>query len=328
MKDFYDILGVSEDADAQEIKKAYRKLSLKYHPDHNKEADAEVKMKDINEAYATLSDPDKRQIYDLGGDGAFDANQQVSDILRNMGFNINIDFGTGTATHVRNSANKIQIRHQVNISLHDAVFGCDIDTDIPFYIACGECNGTGGTRAQCHKCKGAGHTVTFLGAMQFPALCVTCNGKGYVLTTTCNGCNQEGVKKQVRRVKVKFSPGTQHQSAIHISPESGDKCDVFVVANVMRHPTISRNGATLFSTEPISCLDAMAGGVKKVEVIDGMCDLVIPPGTQQGQQLTIEGRGGILTNGRANHIVSVSIYVPKDLTPEQVEKIRAIRDNK
>lgn len=325
MKDYYEILGVKEDATAQEIKTAYRQLSRQYHPDLNKEPDAEKRMQEINEAYQTLSDTGKRQAYDMG-----DVNQNINDIFQNMGFNINIDFGNvvnNPFVHTAQS-DKTRMRHAVNISFKDAIFGCEVDAVVPSYIICADCSGVGGNKATCHKCKGAGQNITMLGTMQFPALCIVCNGKGYVLTSACRNCNQEGVKKKTRHIKVKIPAGTQHHTMLRIESAADDKCEVFIVVNVMPHPKISRNGATLFSTEVVSCLDAMIGGSKMVDTIDGMCELIIPAGTQHGQQLVIEGRGGILSNGRANHLVNVHIEIPKDLTPKQVAKLKEIKEDK
>lgn len=327
MKNYYDILGVAEGASEKEIKSAYRKLSLKYHPDRNpNDKVAEEKFKEINEAYQTLSDPEKRNIYDMGGinpDGNFSPNDAINEILRNIGININ--FG-GNPFGRRQSTGRILIQQQVNITLKDAVFGCDIELDVPSYMNCAECNGIGGTKATCHKCSGAGQNVTFLGTMQFPALCVTCNGKGYVLTSTCQKCNQEGFKKGIRKIKIKIPAGIQSGAIMRVNPQPNDKCDVHIIVGVINHPKISRNGATLFSVESVSCLDAITGGVIKVETIDGLTmDLQIPAGTQHGQQLVIEGKGGVLSNGRANHIVNVNIEIPTNLTPEQIQKIKEIK---
>lgn len=331
MKNYYDLLGIQKEATEQEIKQAFRKLSLKYHPDRNPDDKvAEEKFKDINEAYQTLGDANKRQQYDMGASGfpaGFTGGQgfpgDLNDILRNMGFNINIDFGQRT----RNEAEKFQFKQQVNIQLRDAVFGCEIELDVPSYLNCKDCAGVGGNKAKCHKCDGAGHTITYLGPKQYPATCVTCNGKGHVLTTTCSTCNQEGYKRSTRHVKLKIPAGIQNGSALRLT-EPDDRSETIIIVGVVPHPKINRNGATLFSTERVSCLDALVGGKKTVETIDGMAELIIPAGTQHGQHLVVEGQGGILTTGRANHVVSVYIDVPTDLSPEQIKKIKSIRDKK
>lgn len=329
-RDYYEVLGVKKDATEQEIKTAFRKLSLKYHPDRNPDDKvAEEKFKEINEAYQNLGDATKRQQYDMGGVAGFPGfgytgNDHINDILRSMGFNINVDFGGRNQRPNKNT--RFQVKQQANISLRDAVFGCDVELDTTAFVNCKDCNGDGGTKAQCHKCNGAGQTVTFLGTVQYPATCVTCNGSGHVLTTTCPACNQEGYKKKPKHLKIKIPAGIQHGVALHVNPEPDERSDIFIVVNVMPHPRIQRNGATLFSTEVVSCLDAMIGGKKTVETIDGNIELVIPAGTQHGQHLVIEGHGGILTNGRANHIVNVHLEVPKNLTPEQIKKIKDIRD--
>lgn len=326
MKNYYDILGVKKDASEQDIKSAFRKLSLKYHPDRNQDDKiAEEKFKEINEAYQTIGDPEKRQIYDFGGNSqdGFDPRDQINDILRSMGINFNVDFMQ--SQHMRNGPRKMQIKQQINITLHNAVFGCDVELDVPAYISCKDCNGIGGAKETCHKCAGAGQTITFLGTMQYPSTCLTCSGKGYVLTTACHTCNQEGFKKQTKHLKIKVPAGIQNQSALHVTTDDTDKCDVFIIVNVMKHNKIGRNGATLFSTENISCLDAMTGGKKRVETIDGHYDLTIPQGTQHGQQLVIDGHGGLLGNKRANHIVSIAIDIPKNLTSEQITELKKIK---
>lgn len=331
MKNYYELLGVTKDASEQDIKTAFRKLSLKYHPDRNPDDKiAEEKFKEINEAYQTLGNPEKRQEYDLGGSRSagfpgFSGTDHINDILRSMGFNI--EFGNNPfAQNKDRSAQRMQVKQQVNISLKDAVFGCEIELDVPSYINCKDCDGIGGTKNQCHKCNGAGQTATFLGTVQYLSTCVTCNGKGYVLTTTCHTCNQEGFKKKTKHLKLKIPAGIQNNTTLRINPESDERADIFIVVSIMAHPKISRNGATLFSTEIVSCLDAIVGAKKMVETIDGYAELTIPPGTQHGQHLTIDGKGGILTNGRANHVVSVYIEIPKNLSPEQIKKIKDIRD--
>lgn len=328
MKNYYELLGVEKDASEQEIKAAYRKLSLKYHPDRNPgDKTAEETFKQINEAYQTLGDQDKRQSYDFGGDNVgypgFGDSNHINDILRNMGFNFNFGGNSPSA----NGPQRMQVKQKVNITLRDAVFGCDVELDVPSYINCKDCNGDGGVKAKCHKCKGVGQTVTFLGTIQYAATCVTCGGKGFTLTTTCASCNQEGMKRKSKHLKIKVPAGIQNNTALHINPDADERSEVFVIVSVAQHSKINRNGATLFSTESLSCLDAMVGGTKIVETIDGDAELIIPPGAQHGQQLVINGRGGVLTSGRANHIVHLSIDVPKNLTQEQMQKIKEVRDS-
>lgn len=320
MTSFYEVLGVEKDASEQEIKKAYRKLSLKYHPDRNpNDKAAEDKFKEINEAYQTLGDKDKKNVYDNGGSNQFNFGgaDQINEILRSMGFGFN---------NQNTKSNKFQVQHQINISLYQAVFGCNVELDLPSYINCKDCAGVGGTKKTCHACNGAGHTLTFLGALQYPSKCVTCSGKGHILTTACKSCNQEGFKKKTRHINLKIPAGIQSNVAMHISSEPDDRSDVYIIVNVAKHPTISRNGATLFSTEKVSCFDAMIGGKIKVETIDGSVNLNIPVGTQHGDQLIIEGHGGVLTNGRANHIVQIQIEIPKNLTDEQIKKIQEVKE--
>jgi len=330
-KDYYEILGVGRDATEQEIKAAFRKLSLKYHPDRNPDDKiAEEKFKEINEAYQTLSDAEKRSAYDMGGQGpSFPGfggfGGDINDILKSMGFNINIDFGGSPRNR---GQQRFQVKQQITLPLKDSVFGCEVEIDVISYVNCKDCGGDGGTKVDCHKCKGAGQTIQFVGPTQYKVTCVTCNGKGFVLTATCHSCNQEGFKKKNRHLKFKVPAGIGHGAALRMPAEQDERCDIFVIVAVMPHPKIQRNGATLFSTERISVLDALVGGKKMVETIDGDVELPIPAGTQHGQHLVIEGRGGVLTNGRANHIVNVHLEVPTDLTAEQLKKIKEIRDKK
>ena len=325
MSNHYQTLGIEETATDDEIKRAYKKLAMQHHPDRNADdKDAETKMKEINEAYQVLGDSEKRRMYDMGADndsGFGFGNDNLNDILKSMGFNINFGFGGS-----RSAEQRMQVKHQVTIPLKDAVFGCTTDLNIPVYVNCVSCKGIGGDKATCHKCNGAGQTVTFLGTIKYPAQCVTCNGAGYVLTSTCSTCNRQGYTRKSRHIKLKIPAGIQNGAALRINPEKDDRCEVFILVAVMPHPKINRNGATLFSTETISCLDAMIGGAKQVETIDGYVVLQIPAGTQQGQQLVIEGHGGVLTNGRANHLVNVHIDVPTNLTAEQTKKIKDVRD--
>lgn len=317
MKNYYDTLGVAKEANEQEIKSAYRKLSLKYHPDRNPDDKvAEDKFKEVNEAYQTLGTAEKRQAYDLGSSQPHTGGFDVNDILRNMGFNI--DFSQGNP-FMHQGSQKIQFRHQINLSLHDAVFGCDVGVDVPSYINCKDCAGIGGAKTTCHQCKGIGQTLSFLGTMKIPVTCVACNGQGYVLSSTCQSCNQEGYKKKTRHLKIKIPAGIQNQSALHIGSDPNDRCDVFLIINVMKHPKINRNGNLLFSTENISCFDAILGGKCKVETIDGYADLIIPAGAQQGQQLNVD-------SVRVNHIINVNIEIPTNLSPEQIKDLQKINN--
>jgi molecular chaperone DnaJ len=327
MKNYYEILGLDQEADEKAIKKAFRALSIKYHPDKNPgDKASEETFKEISEAYNTLSDAQKRQAYDMSNTQIYNnANpqDQINEILRQMGININ--FG-GRAN--KQGQQRFQVHHQVSISLYEAVFGCEKNIKVPSYINCQGCNGAGGKREKCHKCNGAGYTEMFLGAAKIPSSCVTCNGSGSIITATCSSCNQEGYKKSTKQVKVKIPAGIQQQTAMHVPPDINDKCEIYIIINVEKHSKINRNGATLFSTEIISCLDALVGGKKKIETIDGHYDLIIPPGTQQGAQLTIEGCGGILSSGRAHHIVNIHIDIPTNLSAEQIKQIEEIRNNR
>jgi molecular chaperone DnaJ len=326
MKDYYEILGVNRDANEQEIKKAFRKLSLAHHPDRNPDnKDAEEQFKTINEAYQVLGDPEKRRAYDMGGQGFdVDPREHINDILRSMGFNINIDFSQSNPFA---QSNKIQFKHQINITLHDAIFGCNVDVNVPSYINCKSCNGVGGKKEACKPCKGAGKTLTFLGTMQYPATCVSCGGRGYVLTSTCANCNQEGYKRGNKKIKLKVPAGVKHQAMLRINSDPEDRCDVIIIVNVMQHSKIKRNGNVLYSNEAISCIDAMLGCVKNIETIDGRCDLHISPGIQNGQQITMPNHGIINADGsRGEYIVGINISTPTDLDADVVNKLNEVKE--
>lgn len=325
MKDYYKILGVKEDAAESDIKKAYRELALVNHPDRNKDDKvAENKMKEINEAYQTLGDPEKRRVYDVGSNNPnIDPREQINDILRGMGFNINIDFTQSNPLRQQ----KMQFKHQISINLHDAIFGCEVDVDIPSYMNCDACGGNGGQKITCKSCSGAGQTFTFLGTLQYPVSCVACGAKGFTLASTCQKCNQEGYKRGTKHVKIKVPAGVKNHSIMRLKSDPNDRCEVLIVVNVLRHDTITRqNNDVLSSIEKISCFDAILGCVKTIELIDGKYELTIPQGVQYGQQISIQDRGALLNNKRVEHVVVIEISTPRELDNKDMEKIKHMRD--
>lgn len=322
-KDYYKILEVEKTATDEEIKKAYKRLARKYHPDHNKDPEAEDKFKTINEANQILGNQEKRKAYDtLYSQPQFNQNDMINDILRSM----NMGFGQHNP-YSQQHQGKIQFRHPVSVSFNDAVFGCEINIDVPSYINCDGCNGKGGDTIVCKACNGAGKNSTFIGASRFESTCITCNASGHTLSSTCQKCNRNGYTKKMRHLKLKIPQGIQNQSILHIGSDINDRADVFIVVNVQKHPKIERNGNTLYSTEVISCIDALIGVKKIVEIIDGKEEIEIPAGTQYGAQIIIEKKGIPTQNGRNNHIVNIQIDIPK-LTQQQIEKVKQIMEIK
>lgn len=327
MKDYYTVLGVESDASEADIKKAYRTLSFKYHPDKNPDDKiAEDKFKEINEAYQTLGDPQKRQQYDLGDPGdAPEFGMNINDMLRNFGIDLNTGGFGGFGRNQAGPGKQYKYNIPLNVSFKDAVFGTEQEVIIPSHKKCDDCTGQGGTTAKCGTCNGTGQTMRMLGTMQIVSTCHKCSGKGIVLTTTCGKCKGIGSIKENKKITVKIPAGIQNGSMMHFGSDPNELADIYLSISAAAHPRITRSGVILQSTEKISCLDAVVGGTIKIELIDGEIDLHIPAGVQHGQQLRVKGHGGKLPDGtRADHMVTLNLVVPKTLRADHKEAINKI----
>jgi molecular chaperone DnaJ len=339
LKDYYEILGVSRDATQDEIKKAFRQLALKHHPDRNLgEKASEDKFKVINEAYSCLSDPEKRANYDRfgsaegpggGGYGPFSAGTGFGDIFEDIFGGV---FGGAFGGERRQRPTKgHDLRYDLNISLEEAVFGTEKVITFPKNLKCGDCSGTGAEPGKppetCATCKGSGQIRYQQGFFSVAKTCGRCSGTGKIITHPCRKCKGHGTVQEQRTVNLKIPAGVDIGSRLKIMGEgepgiyNGPPGDLYVVLDVGEHRFFKREGTEIFCEVPISFPNAALGAEIEVPTLDGSAKLKIPPGTPSGKIFTLKGKGAprVGSQHRGSQIVRVSVDVPKKLTPRQKE---------
>ncbi len=339
MKDYYEVLGVSRDASQEEIKKAFRRLALKHHPDRNAgDKAAEDKFKEINAAYSCLSDPEKRAHYDRfgtaegaggAGFGGFSTGAGFGDIFEDFFGDI---FGGGFGGHRRQRPAKgNDLRYDLDITLEEAVFGTEKVITFPKLQRCSECSGTGaepGTSPEiCPGCKGSGHVRYQQGFFSVSKTCGKCYGSGKIIGNPCKKCRGNGTMQEQKTVNLKIPAGVDNGSRLKISGEgepgvnNGPFGDLYVVLSVEDHPLFKREATELFCDFPISFAAAALGDEIEVPTLDGSAKLKIPAGTPSGKIFTLKGKGvpRVGSAHRGNQHVRVYIDVPKKLTPRQKE---------
>ena len=353
-RDYYEVLGVGRDADDAAIKKAYRALAKKYHPDMNPgDADAEKKFKEASEAYAVLSDPDKRRQYDqfghaafeggaggAGGFGGFDFNgADFSDIFGDIFGDL---FGGGGRRGGRANNGPMKgsnIRKSIRITFEEAVFGCEKELDLVLKDPCSTCNGTGakpGTSPEtCPKCGGKGQVVytsqSFFGTVQNVQTCPNCGGSGTVIKEKCTSCSGTGFTSSRKKIQVSIPAGIDNGQSVRIREKGepgangGPRGDLLVEVNVSRHPIFQRQDMHIFSTVPISFAQAALGGDVRVPTVDGDVIYTVKPGTKTDTKVRLKGKGvPSLRNAqvRGDHYVTLVIQTPEKLSAEAKEALR------
>lgn len=343
-RDYYEVLGVPRNASQEEIKKAYRRLALKYHPDRNKSREAEEKFKEISEAYAVLSDPEKRRLYDMYGHAGIDERYSQEDIFRSARFeDIFADLGFGGidrlfdlffggAKHApRRGAD---LRFDMEITLEEAAKGAEKVVSYRRLETCERCNGTGaepgsGLRT-CPACGGAGRVGftqrTPFGTYSQFTTCSQCGGSGSVIAKPCSTCGGSGRVERLRRLSVKIPPGVDSGARLRLAGEgeAGERGappgDLYIVIHVKEHELFKRAGKDLYIEVPITFSQAALGAELEVPTIDGDTGRVkIPPGTQTGEVFRLRGRGMPVLNGygRGDLLVKVVVRTPTKLSREE-----------
>ena len=351
-RDYYEVLGLSKGAADDEIKKAYRKLAKKYHPDMNPgDAEAEVKFKEVNEAYSVLSDAEKKSRYDqfghagvdpnfgAGGGSGFGGFGGFGGMDFDMGDIFSSFFGGGGSARTRNGPVRgDDILTRLVISFEEAAFGCQKTITFPRTETCADCGGSGaekGTHPEtCSKCGGSGQIRiqqrTMLGMMQTTRPCDICGGTGKIIKTPCKTCRGTGVERKNKKFDATIPAGIGEGERIllrgqgHAGRRGGENGDLIVEINVRPHPVFVRKGYDIFCEVPISFAEAALGGEIQIPTLEGKEAFKIPEGTQTGTQFSLKGRGVtvIRTSKRGNLYFTVKIEVPKNLSSKQKELLR------
>ena len=346
--EYYDRLGVSKDASQDEIKRAYRKMSKKYHPDINKEPGAEEKYKEVQEAYETLSDDQKRAAYDQygpdganagfggqGGFGGFDGGAGFGgfeDIFSSF-------FGGGAARNPNAPRQGDDLQYRVNLSFEEAVFGAEKEVHYNREATCKTCSGSGakpGTSpVTCGRCHGQGvinvDTQTPLGVMRRQVTCDVCHGTGQEIKDPCQTCHGTGHEKQSHKVSVKFPAGVETGQQIRLAGQGeagfngGPYGDLFVIINVNPSDKFTRDGSTIYYTLNISFVQAALGDTVEVPTVHGNVEMTIPAGTQTGKTFRLKGKGAPRLRGGSlgDQHVTVKIVTPTKLNDAQKEALLA-----
>jgi molecular chaperone DnaJ len=344
-RDYYDVLGVERGAGLDDIKKAYRKMAVKYHPDKNPgDAEAEEKFKEAAEAYGVLSDEEKRARYDrfghaaTAGGGGFDPNQfaDFGDILGDL-FGFGDFFGGGRKRSTR-PARGNDLRYDLEIDFMEAAFGKDVTLDVPRSISCGTCNGSGakaGTQpVTCTGCGGRGQVRYAQGFFAVARTCPQCGGNGKVIKDPCATCGGAGRVREEKQISVKIPAGVDDGSRLRVGGEGeagyngGPNGDLYVFLSVREHPKFTRRDYDIHSEQPVTVTQATLGAEMKVEIIDGAEPLRIPPGTQPAQVFRLRGKGVpfIDGSGRGDHYVHVNVKIPTALSEEQRELLERLAE--
>lgn len=343
-RDYYEVLGVSRNATSDEIKKAYRKLARKYHPDANPgDKDAEAKFKEISEAYVVLSDPEKRAGYDrfghAGADGlGFGGFEGFGD-FGGLGDIFEMFFGGGGRTRRRTGPERGQdIRTDMEISLEEAAFGLEREVKVPRVETCGTCGGSGAAAGSkpktCLACAGTGQ-VQFTQSTPFGRIvqsrtCDRCRGTGQVIEKPCPTCRGAGSVRKTRSIKVKVPPGVDNGSRLRLAGEGeagtrgGPPGDLYVYIHVKQHKLFRREGDDLICEIPLSFVQAALGDEIDVPTLEGKEKLKIPEGTQPGTVFRIRGKGvpHLSGFGRGDQHVRIKVMIPGKLSEKQKELLR------
>ena len=357
-RDYYEVLGVPKDADEAALKKAYRVLAKKYHPDANPgDKEAEAKFKEASEAYSVLSDPEKRRKYDqfghaafdggaggAGGYGGFDFNgADMGDIFGDIFGDF---FGGGRSAYGRSSNGPMRganLRTGVRITFEEAIFGCEKEIELTLKDECPKCHGTGakpGTSpVTCPKCNGKGKIVytqqSFFGQVQNVQTCPDCRGTGKVVKEKCPDCYGTGYISSKKKIQVKIPAGIDNGQSIRIAGKGepgtngGERGDLLVEVTVSRSPVFMRQETSIFSTVPISFATAALGGPIKIKTVDGEVEYEVKPGTQTDTKVRLRGKGVPSLrnkNIRGDHYVTLVVTVPEKLTEEQKEALKHFDD--
>ncbi|MEX2379738.1 MAG: molecular chaperone DnaJ [Vicingaceae bacterium] len=361
-RDYYEVLGVDKNAAAADIKKAYRKLALKYHPDKNPDdKEAESKFKEAAEAYEVLSNPDKKAKYDrfghagmggaAGGGGFSGGGMNMDDIFSQFGDIFGGGFGgfggfsgQGGGGGRRRANRGSNIRVKVNLTLKDIVNGVEKKIKVKKYVKCNTCSGSGAEGGSgfdtCDTCRGTGQvtrvTNTFLGQMQTASTCPKCGGEGKIITNKCNNCHGDGIVKDEETIELKVPAGVEGGMQLSVSGKgnmgarNGVPGDLIVLVEEEEHPELKRDGNNILYDLYVSFADAILGTEVVVPTVNGKAKIKIDAGTQGGKVLRLRNKGIPDINGyrSGDQLVNINIWTPQKLNKEEKEMVEKLKSSK
>lgn len=360
-RDYYEVLGVEKNASADEIKKAYRKKAIQYHPDKNPgDKAAEEKFKEAAEAYEVLSDPQKRQRYDqfghagMGGAGGFsgggmsmeDIFSHFGDIFGGAGFDLGDLFGGGGRSRGHRVRRGSDMRVKVRLTLEEIATGCEKKIKVRKQVQCKSCNGTGsedGRTETCPTCKGTGRTVRqqrgIFGMMQVQAECETCHGEGQIIKNKCAKCNGEGVVRDEEIITINIPAGVAAgmqltmQGKGNAAPRGGVAGDLLILIEEEQHKDFIRQDSDLIYNLLLDMPTAILGGQIQIPTLSGEARITITPGTQPGKVLRMRGKGLPRidqygrTYGTGDLLINVGVYIPERLSKDERKLIEKLQDS-
>ncbi len=339
-RDYYETLGISRGASEEDLKKAYRRLAKQYHPDANKEQGAEARFIEINEAYETLSDPQKRAIYDRYGHAGLNGSSGAAGFGDFAGFSSINDlfetfFAGATGTQRRTGTQRgADLRYDLTISFEEAVFGCQKEIELPRWEACSNCKGSGAqpgtSTTRCSSCQGTGEIrrvqQSIFGQFVNVTMCERCRGEGKVITTPCEKCRGQGRVRNNRRVVVNIPAGVDDGINVRVTGEGevssrgGTPGNLYVILTVKSHPFFKRQGNDILYELPISFSQAALGDEVEIPTVDGKSTMLkIPAGTQSNRSFRLKGMGVpvVHSSARGDEHVIVKVVTPTNLSPDQ-----------
>ena len=349
-RDYYEVLGVDKNADEAALKKAYRQLAKKYHPDmHPGDKEAEAKFKEASEAYAVLSDPEKRSRYDQFGHAAFEggagqaggfdfSGMDFSDIFGDIFGDF---FGGGHSRRASNGPMRgAHVRTSVRITFGEAAFGCTKEIELVLKDECATCHGSGAkpgtSKVRCSKCGGKGRVVmtqqSFFGTVQNVTTCPDCQGTGEIIKEKCPDCQGTGYISRKKRIEINIPAGIDDGQSVRIREKGepgvngGPRGDLLVEVRVASHPIFQRRDYDIFSSAPISFAQAALGGEAIIDTLDGKVSYEVKPGTQTDTRIRLRGKGVPTLrnkNVRGDHYVTLVVQVPTSLNAKAKEALRS-----
>ncbi len=336
-RDYYEVLGVGRSATEEELKKAYRKLALRHHPDRNPgNKEAEERFKEVSEAYSVLSDGERRMQYDRfghaafgdAGAGGFEFSAGFEDVFADLFGDF---FGGGRGRRRRGGRRGQDLRYDLEVAFEEAAFGTEKNIRVPRLVKCETCDGHGAARPggieTCPACRGSGQTTFQQGFFRIAKTCGSCNGQGSVITEPCKACGGTGAARKVRTLNVKVPAGVDTGSRLvlrgegEVGADGGPPGDLYVVLMVREHPLFTREGSTVICEIPLTFPQATLGTEIEVPTLEGKIKMKIPPGAQAGAVYRLHGKGlpDPSGYGRGDQLVRLSVEVPRKLTARQRE---------